>query len=269
MSYGWPAAKVVTIVQARLGSSRLPGKVLKSAGPGTILEYMMERLAEARRAGIVVVATTSLAEDDPIARLAESRGWNLYRGHPTDLLDRHYRAALAFGADLAVKIPSDCPLVDPFLVDAVIGLALTEPGALDYTSNLHPATFPDGNDVEVMTMNALAAAWREATKDFEREHTTPFLWERPERFRVRNVRSLQNRAFSHRWTLDYEEDLALIRGIVAGFGAGRAYGYEEICSFLERNSALAAVNENRRGVNWYRHHLDELKTVNETDTRCP
>lgn len=268
MSYAWPVAKVVTIVQARLGSSRLPGKVLKPLAGGTVLEYMMERLAEARRVGQVVIATTTQPEDDAIAELAEARGWNLFRGHPTDLLDRHYKAARAFGADLAVKVPSDCPLIDPYVVDGVIGLALTEPGALDYTSNLHPASFPDGNDVEVMTMAALTVAWREAERDFEREHTTPFLWERPERFRLRNFTCRQNRALTHRWTLDYAEDLALIRGIAEHFGANRAYRYEDICRLLETRPELAALNDKFRGVNWYRHHLSELKTVSLQDTRC-
>ena len=173
-------AQVLIVVQARLGSTRLPGKILKDLGGKPLLVRMLERLQRVGASVRVVVATTTERQDDPIVSLCEGLDVGIYRGHPLDLLDRHYRTALAAGARVVAKIPSDCPLIDPAVVDRVLErFAL---GDCDYVSNLHPATWPDGNDVEVIRFEALEAAWREAQLPMEREHTTPFIWERPERF---------------------------------------------------------------------------------------
>lgn len=184
---GVPPQRVVTIVQARTGSTRLPNKVLRPLAGAPLLARMVERVRAARLAGTVVVATTTEPGDDPIADLCRAAGLACFRGDPLDLLDRHYQAALAYAATAVVKIPSDCPLIDPTIIDRVLGHFLDHPGAFDFVSNLHPASYPDGNDVEVMTLEALATAWREATRPLEREHTTPYLWENPDRFRIGNV----------------------------------------------------------------------------------
>ena len=112
---------------------------------------------------------------------------NFFRGHPLDLLDRHYKAALEYKADVVVKIPSDCPLICPDVIDNVLDYYIENKSKFDFVSNLHPATHPDGNDVEVIPVEILKAAWEEAKQDFEREHTTPFIWDHPERFRIGNV----------------------------------------------------------------------------------
>lgn len=259
------------VVQARTGSTRLPGKILKTACGKSLLELMLERLARVRAPHRVVVATTTEAADDAIVDLCRALGAEVFRGHPTDLLDRHYRAALEFGAEAVAKIPSDCPLIDPAVVDRV--LARFAEGDCDYAGNLHPASFPDGNDVEAMSRAALATAWHEATLEMEREHTTPYLWERPERFRLANVLwetgpDGRDYSLSHRWTLDYPEDYAFIRRVFEElYPTNPAFGIDDILDLLARKPEIAALNAEYAGVNWYRHHLHELKTVDARHTR--
>jgi spore coat polysaccharide biosynthesis protein SpsF len=261
-------------VQARLGSSRLPGKVLLEACGKTLLELMLERLARVRGCSRVVVATTTDAEDRPIVDLCRGLGVEVFRGHPTDLLDRHYLAGLVFGAEAVAKIPSDCPLIDPAVVELV--LKRYAAGDCDYAGNLHPASYPDGNDVEVMSMAVLGTAWREAEKPMEREHTTPFLWERPERFRLANVlwedagdgRPARDYSMSHRWTLDYPDDYRFIRRVYEElYPINPAFGLEDVLDLLEARPEIAAINAAYAGVNWYRHHLHELRTVGARHTR--
>jgi spore coat polysaccharide biosynthesis protein SpsF len=266
--------RILLAVQARMGSTRLPGKVLLEACGKTLLELMLERLARVRTPARVVVATTTDEADKPILDLCRGLGTEVFRGHPTDLLDRHYLAGLVFGADAIAKIPSDCPLIDPAVADRV--LARFARGDCDYAGNLHPASFPDGNDVEVMSMAALGTAWREAERPMEREHTTPFIWERRERFRLANVLweadsdggPLRDYSLSHRWTLDYPEDYEFIRRVYEElYPANPEFGIADILDLLEAKPEIAAINAAYAGVNWYRHHLHELRTVDARHTR--
>jgi spore coat polysaccharide biosynthesis protein SpsF len=261
--------RIVTIVQARRGSSRLPDKVLLPLCGEPLLVRMVDRVRAAKRTGTVVVATTTNPEDDALVSLMEARGVYVFRGHPSDLLDRHVRAARAFGAEVVAKIPSDCPLISPSIIDRVIGAFLRSSG-WDYVSNLHPASYPDGNDVEIMSFSALETAWREAARPFEREHTTPFLWDNPDRFRIGNAaweRGLDY-SMSHRWTIDYEDDYRFIRTVYnALFPRNPLFGLEEILTLLEERPGLADLNRRWAGVNWYRHHLGELKTIGPDQTR--
>ena len=263
--------KTVIIVQARTGSSRLPGKVLMPLAGAPLLERMLERVRSARRADEVVVATTGDPSDDPIRTMSGQLGLRCYSGHPTDLLDRHYRAGLMAEADIIVKIPSDCPLIDPAVIDRVLAFALAEPKRYDYVGNLHPATYPDGNDVEVIPMAVLETAWREATRAFEREHTTPYIWERPERFRIGNVvwESGLDYSMSHRWTIDYPEDYRFIAAVYDElFSPDRPiFTLENVLDLLARKPEIAAINARYAGVNWYRHHMHELRTISKEQTR--
>jgi spore coat polysaccharide biosynthesis protein SpsF len=201
-------SNILTVVQARMGSSRLPGKVLFPILGRPLLERMLERVSMARQTGLVVVATTTAPEDNAIEELCAQIKVPCFRGHPTDLLDRHYQAAKFYSAGLVVKIPSDVPLIDPVIIDRVIGEFLNSSTSYHYGGNLHPGTYPDGNDVEIMTSDALEIAWNRADREFEREHTTPFIWERPEEFRCLNVawESGLDYSMSHRFTIDYPED---------------------------------------------------------------
>lgn len=261
---------VVTIIQARTASSRLPRKVLMPLGEETVLEQIMARVQAAEFSGTIVIATTTDPADDMIAELCRKRGYDCYRGHPHDLLDRHYQAARAYHADAVVKIPSDCPLIDPRIIDKVILAYLYHSEEYDYVSNLHPATYPDGNDVEIMSMHALEAAWREAKKDYEREHTTPFIWDNPGRFRLHNVawEAGKNYAMTHRWTLDYAEDYDFIKRVFAELHPIKPlFGLKEILDLLLRRPELQKLNEKHLGANWYHKHWHELKTVSPKHAR--
>lgn len=262
--------RIVTVIQTRTGSSRFPQKVLRPLGGRPIFLRLVERVRQAKYAGQVVVATTFMPEDDIIESLCMSIGIECFRGHPTDLLDRHYQAGLAYEADAVVKIPSDCPLVDIGVIDEVIGLYLRHKGDYDYVSNLHPATYPDGNDVEIMSMTALEKAWHEAERDFEREHTTPYIWEKPDKFTIANVVfKLGNFSMTYRWCLDYPEDYQLIKAIFDElYPTNPFFSVTDILELLNRKPQLMKINERYRGVNWYRHHLHELKTISPIETVC-
>ena len=262
--------KVLVVVQARTGSTRLPGKVLMPLAGKPLLVRMLERLQAARTPSQIIVATTTAASDDPVVALANEAGVACVRGHPTDLLDRHIAAARTTDCDAVSKIPSDCPLIDPAVVDRIIGAFLEDP-TVDYVSNLHPATWPDGYDVEVMKRDVLETAWREAKLPMEREHTTPFIWERPERFKIKNVVWDRDLQMTHRLTIDYAEDYELIRRVYdALYVPGKPpFGLQDILDYLEAHPEVFALNQKFAGVNWYRHHLGELKTVDASQTRIP
>jgi spore coat polysaccharide biosynthesis protein SpsF len=255
--------KVLAVVQARTGSSRFPGKVMLPLGGRTLLEQMLARVARARSLDDVVVATTPDPADDAIVDLARRAGVASFRGHPTDCLDRHYATALQRGADVVVKIPSDCPFVDPEVIDRVVG-AHRSGGRSDYTSNLHPESYPDGSDVEVMAIEALGAAWREARLPHEREHTTPFLWDQPERFVLRNVAWETGRDLSltHRVVVDYPEDYQVIRAVFDALAgpAGALFGVAEVVAFLDANPAVRLLNASRFGVTWQSREPPPLRT---------
>ncbi len=229
-----------------------------------------ERVSAARLRGRVVIATTVDESDDPIELLCSEHGLHCFRGHAHDLLDRHYKSALHYRADIVIKIPSDCPLIDPAVIDRVIEFYLLHKGEYDFVSNLHPATWPDGNDVEVMSFPVLERTWRAASLSMEREHTTPYIWERPELFRIGNVcmDGGEDYSMTHRFTIDYAEDYAFIRAVYDElYPSNPLFTVEDILALLEKRPEIYAINAFLSGVNWYRHHLDELKTVGIEQTK--
>ncbi len=256
--------KVVAIVQARMGSSRLPNKVLLPVLGQPVLALMLARVHAARELDEVVVATTSLAEDEPIRELARQVGLRCVSGDPLDLLDRHLLAAQVTQADAIVKIPSDCPLIDPRVIDEVVRCFRDHSDRYDFVGNLHPASWPDGNDVEVLSRGALEQAGREATRPHEREHTTPFVWDRPERFRLGNVvwRAGLDLSRSHRLTLDYPDDFRVIAAVFeALYRPGEPpFAVEEIVAHLECHPELLALNARFKGTGWVDRHRHELRT---------
>ena len=263
--------KTLIVIQARTGSSRLPNKVMLPLVGKPLLVRMLERIKAIKFPADVVVATTTDSVDDLIVDLCDVSKTECFRGHPTDLLDRHYQAALQKKADVVVKIPSDCPLIDPNIIDKILYAFRDAQTECDYMSNLHPATYPDGNDVEVMPMAMLETAWKEASLEMERQHTTPFIWERPERFRLKNVEweSGKNLSMSHRFTIDYPEDYEFINHVYEGCYAESSpiFSLEDILHFLEKYPEVYQINAKYAGVNWYRNHLNELKTVSSNETR--
>ena len=270
--------KLVAVIQARMGSSRLPGKILLPLQGKPLLERMIERVRAASALDDIIVATTTDPADDPIRALCRRIDIPIYSGHPTDLLDRHYQAARERGADGVAKIPSDCPLIDPRIIDRVVNRFknLTASPGIDFVSNLHPASYPDGNDVEIMPLPILETAWREASRGFEREHTTPFIWDQPGRFRMDNMlwESGRDLSMSHRFTIDYPEDYAFIEAVFnalhveGGNGTGDSlpFSMDDILRLLEKRPDIFRINAHLAGVNWYRLHLGELRTVNRSET---
>ena len=261
---------IVIVVQARKGSTRLPGKITMPLAGKPLLVRMVERIAAAKTPKIIVVATTTDEIDDEVEVICNEHGFNCFRGHPTDLLDRHYKTGLEYGADIVVKIPSDVPLIDPKIIDRVLQLYLDNMDRFDFVSNLHPATYPDGNDVEVIPMPVLESAYNEAKTSMEREHTTPFIWENPQRFRIGNVEweSGKDYSMSHRFTIDYPEDYEFIKRVYDElFEDNPDFDLNDILSLLEKQPEIYDINKKYAGVNWYRNHLDELKTVSKEQTK--
>lgn len=254
--------RVVVFVQARMGSIRLPSKVIKKVLGREIILWQIGRIKKAHMVDDVAVITSTKKEDDVIADLCRKNGVDFYRGSPLDLLDRHYQAAKKFKADFVVKIPSDCPLTDPKVIDSVLGLWKNNPGKYDYVSNYHPPTFPDGMDVEGCTFKVLETAWNEAKKPHEREHTFPYIWDNPDRFRVGNFLNRHGNIFmTHRWTMDYQNDFDFIKRVFEEFENKKDFSMEDVLTLLKNKPNLMAINKKHSGVNWYRHHEGELTTV--------
>lgn len=265
--------KIVIICQARTGSSRLPGKVLLPLAGEPLLMRFLERVSMSKHARNLVVATTTNAQDDEIEVLCRRGGYCVFRGHETDLLDRHFRAAQQMEADVVVKIPSDCPLIDPEVIDIVIDAFLERYPHVDYASNLHPGTWPDGNDVEVMTFLALQRAWASASQLHEREHTTPWLWEHNPYVHRLNVERVDGQRLEtrHRWTIDHPEDYLLIRAVYNGlYHSNPHFRCEDVMTFLRQHPEIDLLNEHLRGQNWYaayRQHMDRRNQHTPTAER--
>ncbi|MBB6001901.1 cytidylyltransferase domain-containing protein [Arcicella rosea] len=258
------------VVQARMSSSRLPKKVLLPILGESLLYRMIERLQQIKHKTSIVIATSENAEDDVIEEFCQAKNITCFRGSLNNLLDRHYQVGVLTNADIVIKIPSDCPLIDPRIVDKVLDFYFENEGKYDFVSNLHPATYPDGNDVEIMTSEALKKAWQEATRPLELEHTTPYFWENPDKFRLANVtwKTGLDYSMSHRFTIDYYEDYLFIKRVFEElYPQNPAFSLEDILSLLQEKPEIYEINQHFAGVNWYRNHLDELKTISQEQTK--
>jgi spore coat polysaccharide biosynthesis protein SpsF len=213
--------KVIGIIQARMGSTRLPGKVLADIEGEPMVARVVQRLSRARLLNAVVVATSTSSLDNAIEALCLERKWPYYRGSEHDVLDRYYQAALRFGADAVVRVTADCPLISPLVVDRTIEEFLANQPGVDYVSNFIPRrTFPRGVDVEVIHFDALKRCWIEDKNPALREHVTPYIYLNPHLFRLHGVTNTQNLS-ALRWTVDSREDLELTRTIYRHFGHDR------------------------------------------------
>ena len=258
------------VVQARMSSSRLPKKVLLPILGESLLYRMVERLQQIKHKASIVIATSENPEDDVIEEFCQAKNITCFRGSLNNLLDRHYQVGVLTNADIVIKIPSDCPLIDPRIVDKVLDFYVENEGKYDFVSNLHPATYPDGNDVEIMTFEALKKAWQEATRPLELEHTTPYFWENPDKFRLANVtwETGLDYSMSHRFTIDYYEDYLFIKRVFEElYPQNPAFSLEDILLLLEEKPEIYAINQHFAGVNWYRNHLGELKTITPEQTK--
>lgn len=232
--------KTVVIVQARMTSTRLPGKVLLPLAGRPMLQCLLERLQRVRGVDQVVVATTTNATDDPIVTLCQSLGVPTHRGSEHDVLSRYAEAAAASQADVVVRVTSDCPLLAPALVEDV--LAAYQAGDCDYASNMLEPRYPYGMAVEVFSAAALHEAHAQARQPAEREHVTPYLYWHPQRFRLRSVRSPVDLS-AHRWTVDTPEDYQLVRLIYERLWPTQPqFTMTDILTLLAENPAWSRIN---------------------------
>lgn len=238
--------KTVIVVQARMTSSRLPGKILREVLGKPLLEYQIERLKRVARAAAVVIATTVNAADEPVEKLGKRLAVPCFRGSENDVLSRYYFAAREHAADSVVRVTSDCPLIDPAVIDQVIALYQDNYPRYAYASNIGTRTYPRGMDTEVFSFAALAAAQAEATLAGDREHVTPFIRRDGERFPAVNL-SYGRDASGYRWTVDTAEDFLLIKTILTTVYADKpSFTLEDCLDLLAANPEWSAINEHVR-----------------------
>lgn len=227
------------IVQARMTSTRLPGKVLMPVMGRPLLEYQLDRLREVPRTRLCV-ATTTNGTDEPIVDLCRKLSIAVHRGPEDDVLSRYVEAAAVMQADPIIRVTSDCPLIDPDVVSRVI--ALYEGGGCDYASNALTRTFPRGLDTEVVSRSALEMAGREATGPADREHVTPFLYRQPERFRLCGLQHTGDLS-DHRWTVDTAEDYRFVSEVIQElYPQNPRFRMADVLDLLERLPELREIN---------------------------
>ncbi len=231
---------VVAIIQARMGSTRLPGKVLADIANQPMLWHVVTRVRRARSVGKVVVATSTHPADDAIAKFCEAEGFPVFRGSETDVLDRYYQAATSLHPAAIVRITADCPLIDPQVIDQVVRMFQTE--SCDYAANILVRTFPHGLDTEVFSYAALTKAWRDARLPSEREHVTPYL-RSSGRFRLVNVESgLDLTRNYHRWTVDEPCDLEFVRAVFSRLAPMVDFSWRQVMDLLNASPEIGRIN---------------------------
>lgn len=226
-----------------MGSSRLPGKVLLEINNAPLLKIHLDRLSESKNVDKIIVATTDNSDDDLIEKLSAEWGYEVFRGSENDVLDRFYQAVKNLNPQWVVRVTSDCPLIDPLLVDKVI--EVTHANLKDYGSNVLDETFPDGQDVEVFKFTALEMAWRDAKKDSEREHVTPYIRSNSDLNggNIYSAISIKNdKDFSNiRITVDEKKDFELINKIICKIGTNKSW--QEYVEYILRDN-LENINGN-------------------------
>lgn len=246
---------ILAILQARVSSSRLPGKVLLPIVGVPMLLRQIERITLSKKIDRLLVATSADSSDDAIETLCRQNKVDFFRGSLDDVLDRFYQAALPFQADQIVRLTGDCPLADPEIIDQTIDFHLS--GKYDYTSNCLEPTFPDGLDVEVFRMDCLKEAWKEARLPSQREHVTPFIYQNPSRFRIGHYKN--NIDLSHlRWTVDEEEDFKLVAKIYETlYPLNKNFSTADILDFLEKHPELKTINKKYQRNEGYQKSLSQ------------
>lgn len=235
--------KVVAIIQARLGSTRLPGKILKKVLSKPLLEYQIERVRRAKTIDQIIIATTIKEKDDPIIELCDKLYIPYYRGSEEDVLSRYYEAATKFQADVVVRLTSDCPIIDPNVIDKVVNCYLEHQNEYDYVSNTLIRTYPRGLDTEVISYRVLKQIFEEANEQIYREHVTTYLYNNYEKFKLLNVQNDSNES-KHRWTVDTKEDFDLIKKIIQElYPKNDNFLIKDILNLLQENPEWYYINQ--------------------------
>jgi spore coat polysaccharide biosynthesis protein SpsF len=235
--------RVVAIIQARMESTRLPGKVLAQIQGEPMLGWVVERARLAKSLDDVVVATTQNGTDDEIVKYCHSIGVKIFRGDPLDVLDRYWNAVEEFNAEIVVRITADCPLIDPDLIDETVMALVETESNVDFAATRLPwkRTFPIGLDVEACTHDALGIAWREASERYQREHVMPFIYENPERFNIVLLDADMDYG-KMRWTVDTEEDLKFLRQIARRLPDQRSFRWHDVLALVMKDPILMEIN---------------------------
>tara|TARA_B100001142_G_C14344265_1_gene659272 strand:+ start:582 stop:1391 length:810 start_codon:yes stop_codon:yes gene_type:complete len=257
---------ITCIIQARTESSRLPGKILLPGYNKPLLVHLVERLKKSKLIKKIIVATTINKIDDGIFHLCKLNKIEVFRGNALDLLDRYYKCSIKYKVKNILRITSDCPLMDYRIIDKVIKKYIST--NCDFVSNVQPPTLPDGFDVEIFKFKALKKAYFEANQKYEREHVTPYIWDNPSKFSSYNCKfySEENYYNRYRLTLDYLEDYHLIWNIYKSlYSKNKYFSLEDVLNYLKKNKSII-TNKKYIKVNWYRHHLKNLKTISRKDT---
>lgn len=232
--------QVSALVQARIGATRLPGKVLETIEGKPMVQHVVSRLRLSRNVDDIVLAIPDTKEDDVVEEFAREQNISCFRASEQDVLSRYYEAAKAFNCELIVRITADCPLIDAQIVDEVIERHLAS--RADYTSNTIKRTFPRGMDTEVFSYQTLEKAYQEATEAYQREHVTPYIYEHADVFKLQNVEAVgEARRPEIRLTVDYPEDLELVRRIYQALGE-KSLRVVEVIRFLDANPGVAKIN---------------------------
>jgi len=255
--------KTVAIIQARMSSTRLPGKVLADVGGKPLLWYVVARAQAARTLDQVVVATSMEGEDNAVEEFCAEASFECFRGSQYDVLDRYYQAARHFQAEIVVRLTADCPLLDPDVIDKVV--SAFQDGDFDYASNCVNRSYPDGLDTEVFRRAALERAWLEARLPSEREHVTPYIWKHPELFRLGSVQHSEDLS-DLRWTIDEPEDLMFVRALYDSLGAFPS-GMAETIKLLKEHPELAEINKGFESNEGYEKSLREDEEFEKLEER--
>lgn len=236
--------KIVAIIQARMGSTRLPGKVMMKISDKTILDHVITRVGQSKLIDEIIIATTTKSDDDAIVEESKKLGVNYYRGSEDDVLSRYYYAAKKNNADVIIRITSDCPLIDFEVIDGMIYRFkdLYNDNKVDYLSNTIERTFPRGLDAEIFSFRILNEAFNNAEKTYQREHVTPYIYESSNKFNIVGYKNDIDYSY-HRWTLDTPEDFELIKKIYEGmYNKNKTIRFEDIINFFELHPEYLQIN---------------------------
>ncbi len=242
--------KVAAIIQARMGSTRLPGKVLKKVLDRPLLDFQLERVRRSALIDEVIIATTNKSNDDILDQFAADRSVPVYRGSEEDVLSRYFEAAQLYHADVVVRLTSDCPLIDPAVIDSIINHYTRSKGKYCYVSNTLSRTFPRGMDTEVLSMAALKHCNEKAKNPSEREHVTGYIHHHLGEFSTFNINYKRDESH-HRWTVDTPEDFQLIKRMINCLYPSKPdFTIEDALEIVKRNPEWSLINS----------HIDQKKS---------
>lgn len=218
---------ILAIVQARMGSTRLPGKVLKDINGKPLIEILLHRLSLSKKIDKIILATSKNSEDNLLTEIVQQLGFDVYRGSEQDVLDRYYQASIKYNPKVIIRVTGDCPIIDSKLVDSVIYKFFIS--NVDYASNTMPRTFPDGLDLSVFSFSTLKLTWIQAKSDYDREHVTSFMRTDNQFSRI-NVSNPKDYS-KERWTVDGKEDLRVITEIIGFFSPNLDFSWRDVIKY--------------------------------------